>query len=143
VGKSYETREDLISEARNIIDGIRPDVLKSVFESSKGILLDCWISGLPDCWIAGIPVVNVWSKIYIFILQCLSNFARGRRVQVNNEHPVIVESSSRHAICLQEFQLENNFSSQCRRKRCTLSRSYICSFSQSWILNLSSTEMEN
>jgi hypothetical protein len=40
VGNQYETREDLVSEVRNIIEGIRPDVLKSVFESWKGRLLD-------------------------------------------------------------------------------------------------------
>jgi hypothetical protein len=40
VGKQYETPEDLVSEVRTIIDGIRPDILKSVFESWKGKLLD-------------------------------------------------------------------------------------------------------
>jgi hypothetical protein len=29
---------------RNIIEAIRPDVLKSVFKSWKGRLLDCWNS---------------------------------------------------------------------------------------------------
>jgi histone-lysine N-methyltransferase SETMAR len=42
VGKQYETPEDLVSDVRNIIEGIRPDVLKSVFEFWKGRLLDCW-----------------------------------------------------------------------------------------------------
>jgi hypothetical protein len=42
VGKQDETREDFVSELRNIIEGIRPDVLKSVSESWKGRLLDCW-----------------------------------------------------------------------------------------------------
>jgi hypothetical protein len=36
VGKQYETSEDLVSRVRNIIEGIRPDVLKIVFESWKG-----------------------------------------------------------------------------------------------------------
>jgi hypothetical protein len=45
VGKQYETPEDLVSEVRNIIEVILPDVLKSVFESWKGKLLDCWNSG--------------------------------------------------------------------------------------------------
>jgi hypothetical protein len=80
VGKQYETPEDLVSEVRNITEGIRPDVRKSVFESWKGTLLDCWI--------AGIPVVNLWSKLYILIFQCLSNLARVRRVRVNNEQAV-------------------------------------------------------
>jgi hypothetical protein len=44
---------------------------------------------LMDWWITGIPVVNMWSKLYIVVLQCLSNFARVRRVRVNNEHSVI------------------------------------------------------
>jgi hypothetical protein len=50
---------------------------------------DCWIAGLLDCWIAGIPVVNIWSKIYILVLQYLSNFDRVRRVRVNNEHLIL------------------------------------------------------
>jgi hypothetical protein len=33
VGKQYETPEDLVSEVRNIIEDIHPDVLKSIFES--------------------------------------------------------------------------------------------------------------
>jgi hypothetical protein len=33
VEKQYETPEDLVSEVRNIINSIRPDVLKSVFKS--------------------------------------------------------------------------------------------------------------
>jgi hypothetical protein len=33
VGKQYETPEDLVSEVKNIMKGIRPDVLKSAFES--------------------------------------------------------------------------------------------------------------
>jgi hypothetical protein len=37
--------EELVSEVRNIIESIRPDVLKNVFESWKGRLLDCWNSG--------------------------------------------------------------------------------------------------
>jgi hypothetical protein len=41
VRKQYETPEDLFSEMKNIIEGIRPDVLKNVFESWKGRLLDC------------------------------------------------------------------------------------------------------
>jgi transposase len=41
MGKQYETPEDLVSEVRNIIEAIRPDVLKSVFKSWKGRLLDC------------------------------------------------------------------------------------------------------
>jgi hypothetical protein len=41
VGKQYETPEDLVSEVRNIIEGIRPEVLKSAFESWKGKLLNC------------------------------------------------------------------------------------------------------
>jgi hypothetical protein len=44
VGKQYETLEDLVSKVKNIIEDIRPDVLKSVFESWKGRLLDCWNS---------------------------------------------------------------------------------------------------
>jgi hypothetical protein len=60
VGKHYETPEDLVSEVRNSIEGIRPDVLKSIFEFWKGRLLDCWI--------VGIPVVNKCSKIYILVL---------------------------------------------------------------------------
>jgi hypothetical protein len=54
VGKQYETPEDFVSEVRNIIEGIRPDGLKSVFQSWKGRLLDCWIVGLLDSWIAGL-----------------------------------------------------------------------------------------
>jgi hypothetical protein len=42
LGKQYETPEDRISEVRNIIEGICPDVLKSFFESWKGRMLDCW-----------------------------------------------------------------------------------------------------
>jgi hypothetical protein len=45
MGKQEETFEDLVSEVRNIIEGIRPDILKSVFESWKGRLPDCWNSG--------------------------------------------------------------------------------------------------
>jgi hypothetical protein len=41
VEKQIEAPEDLVSEVRNIIEGIRPDVLKNVFESWKGRLLDC------------------------------------------------------------------------------------------------------
>jgi hypothetical protein len=44
VGKQYGTPEHLVSEMSTIIGGIRPEVLKSVFESSKGRLLDCWNS---------------------------------------------------------------------------------------------------
>jgi histone-lysine N-methyltransferase SETMAR len=40
VGKQYETPEDLVSEVRTLIKGIRPDVLKSVSESWKGRLLE-------------------------------------------------------------------------------------------------------
>jgi histone-lysine N-methyltransferase SETMAR len=40
VGKQYEMPENLVSEMRNIIEGIRLDVLKNVFESWKGRLLD-------------------------------------------------------------------------------------------------------
>jgi hypothetical protein len=29
----------------------------------------------------------MWNKLYILVLRCLSNFARVRRVRVNNEHP--------------------------------------------------------
>jgi hypothetical protein len=45
VGKQYKTPEDLVSEVRNSIEGIRPDVRKSFFESWKGRLLDCRNSG--------------------------------------------------------------------------------------------------
>jgi hypothetical protein len=46
IAKQYEMSEDLVSEVRNIIEGIRPDVLKSVFEFWKGRLLDwCNSSG--------------------------------------------------------------------------------------------------
>jgi hypothetical protein len=45
VGKEYETPEDLVSEVSNIIEVIRPGVLKNVFESWKGRLLDRWNSG--------------------------------------------------------------------------------------------------
>jgi hypothetical protein len=45
VGKQYETPEDPVSEVKNSIEGIRPDILKSVVESSKERLLNCWISG--------------------------------------------------------------------------------------------------
>jgi hypothetical protein len=41
MGKQYEIRDHLVSELRNIIEGIRADVLKSVLESWKGRLLDC------------------------------------------------------------------------------------------------------
>jgi hypothetical protein len=41
-----------------------------------------------DCWIAWIQMVNMWSKLYILVLECLSNFARRPRVRVNNGHPV-------------------------------------------------------
>jgi histone-lysine N-methyltransferase SETMAR len=41
VRKQYEMPEDLFSDVRNIIEGIRPDILKSVYESWKGRLLDC------------------------------------------------------------------------------------------------------
>jgi hypothetical protein len=44
VEKQYETPEDLVSEVENTIKGIRPDVLKSVFESWKGRCLECWKS---------------------------------------------------------------------------------------------------
>jgi hypothetical protein len=45
VGKQYQTPEDLVSEMKNMIEGVGPDFLKSVFEFWKGILLDCWNSG--------------------------------------------------------------------------------------------------
>jgi hypothetical protein len=45
IGKQYEMPEDLVSEVRNIIEEIRPDVLKSLFESWKVKLLDCWNYG--------------------------------------------------------------------------------------------------
>jgi hypothetical protein len=48
VGKKYETPEDLVSEVKNMNEGIRPDVLKSVSNP-----------GREDYWIAGIPVVNM------------------------------------------------------------------------------------
>jgi histone-lysine N-methyltransferase SETMAR len=41
MGKQHETPEDLVSEVRNIIAHIRADVLKNIFESWKGRLLDC------------------------------------------------------------------------------------------------------
>jgi histone-lysine N-methyltransferase SETMAR len=42
VGKYDEAPEDLISEVRNSIEGIRPDVLKSVFESMpETLFIDC------------------------------------------------------------------------------------------------------
>jgi hypothetical protein len=44
VGKQYEMPEDFVSEVRTIIEYIRPDVLKNVFESWKGRLPDCWNS---------------------------------------------------------------------------------------------------
>jgi hypothetical protein len=44
MGKQYETPEELVSEVRNIVEGRRLDLLKSVFESWKGRLLDCWNS---------------------------------------------------------------------------------------------------
>jgi hypothetical protein len=50
--------------------------------------------GKEDCWVAGISVVNMWSKLYMLVLQCLSNFARVGRVQVNNENPVSQRSSA-------------------------------------------------
>jgi hypothetical protein len=40
VGKQEEMREDLVFEVRNIIEDIRREVLKSVFESWKRRLLD-------------------------------------------------------------------------------------------------------
>jgi histone-lysine N-methyltransferase SETMAR len=43
MGKQCETPEDIVSEVRNIIEGIRPDFLKSVFESGREEL-DCWNS---------------------------------------------------------------------------------------------------
>jgi hypothetical protein len=46
VGKQYEMREDLVSEVRNIIESISPDVLKNIFESWDRRLLDyCNSSG--------------------------------------------------------------------------------------------------
>jgi hypothetical protein len=45
VGKQHEMPENLVSEVSNIIEAIRPDVLKNVFESWKGRLLNCWNSG--------------------------------------------------------------------------------------------------
>jgi hypothetical protein len=44
MGKHYDTPEGLVSEARNNIEGIHPDFLKSVFESWKGRLLESWNS---------------------------------------------------------------------------------------------------
>jgi hypothetical protein len=44
MGKQSEAPEDLVSDVRNIIEGIRPDVLTGVFESWKGRLLDYWNS---------------------------------------------------------------------------------------------------
>jgi hypothetical protein len=41
VRKQYETPEYRVSEMRNIIEGIHRDVLKSVFESWNGRLLNC------------------------------------------------------------------------------------------------------
>jgi hypothetical protein len=43
--KQDETPDNLISEMRNIIQPIRPDVLKSIFKFWKGILLDYWNFG--------------------------------------------------------------------------------------------------
>jgi hypothetical protein len=40
VGKPYETPEDFVSEVRNIIEGIPPAVVRSVFESWRRRLLD-------------------------------------------------------------------------------------------------------
>jgi hypothetical protein len=77
VGKQYETPEDLISEVRNIIEGIRR-MLWKVFSNP----------GREDCWIAGIPVMNMCSKLYILVWLCLSNFARVQGVRVNNGHRV-------------------------------------------------------
>jgi hypothetical protein len=44
--------------------------------------------GREDCWIAEMPVVNMWSRVYILVIQCLSNLAHVRRVWVNNERPI-------------------------------------------------------
>jgi hypothetical protein len=40
VRKQYETPEDFVYEVRNIIEGIHSDVVKSIFESWKGRLMD-------------------------------------------------------------------------------------------------------
>jgi hypothetical protein len=45
VGKQNETPEDLVSDVRNAIERIPPDVLKIIFECWKGRSLDCWKSG--------------------------------------------------------------------------------------------------
>jgi hypothetical protein len=41
MGKQYETLEDRVSEVRNTLEDSRRNILKSVFESRKGRLLDC------------------------------------------------------------------------------------------------------
>jgi hypothetical protein len=41
--------------------------------------------GREDCEIAGILMMNMWSKLYILVLQYLFNLAQVRRVRVNNE----------------------------------------------------------
>jgi hypothetical protein len=43
-GMQYETPEDLFCEVKRTIEGIPPNVLRSVFESWKRRLLDCWNS---------------------------------------------------------------------------------------------------
>jgi hypothetical protein len=89
VGKQYETPDDFVSEVEILLRASAWTFCKVSSNPGRKIagLLDCWIAGLLDCWIAGILVVNMWNKLYILVLRCLSNFARVRRVRVNNEHP--------------------------------------------------------
>jgi hypothetical protein len=47
--------------------------------------------------------MNMWSKLYILILQFLSNFACVWKVWVNNEHPVQSEAPERLFVFL-EFE---------------------------------------
>jgi hypothetical protein len=44
VGTQYTKPEDLVSEVRNSIEAIWPDVLKNITESWTGRLLDTWSS---------------------------------------------------------------------------------------------------
>jgi hypothetical protein len=44
LGTQYPKPEDLVSQVRNSIEGIRPALLKNIIESWKGRLLDCWNS---------------------------------------------------------------------------------------------------
>jgi hypothetical protein len=83
VGKQYETPEHLVSEVEILM-----------MASARTFWRVSSNPGRKDCRIAEIPIVNMWSKLYILASQCLSNFARVRRVRVNNEYSIYHGSST-------------------------------------------------